>query len=186
MSNENPAAPDKGVAPETATRAKSRRRFVQGVGVLVPTILTVSARSSLAATCLSPSASASVNLTNSRPDRPADGVCTGLSPGYWKNRGYPPATLIDFGSVYAGGFPGVKMFNALSMQGNGNFQALARHLAAAWCNLDSGRVSANILSLQDLQDMWVSGRTGDYAPIAGNSIRWGEYEIVSYIKTTMS
>ena len=159
---------------------------MQGVGILVPTILTVASRSTLAQTCLSPSATASINLLHSRPDRPPDGVCEGLSPGYWKNRGQSQsfARGISFSSVFPGGFNG-SMFEALSQQGNGNFQALTRHLAAAWYNLQSGRVSPNILNLQDLQAMW-AGRHGTYTPIAGSNVTWDDGQIVDYLKTTMS
>lgn len=77
------------------------------------------------------------------------------------------------------------MQQAAGLTGNGNFEALARHLAAAWCNMHSGLVSSNVLSLVDLQAMW-AGRNGSYAPIAGGSILWGQSRIVDYLKTTMN
>jgi hypothetical protein len=151
----------------------------------------------LACTCLSPSASASINLTHSRPNRPRDGVCAGRSPGYWKNHdGFELARKTQFSSVFPGGFPGKSMKQVTGLGGNGNFEALGRHLAAAWCNLRSGLVSSAILSEADMKLMW-AGRYGSYAPIdggtvrggqariveSGGSVRWGESEIVQYLRT---
>lgn len=195
IADKTPAiTPDPAVAGPIAAK-QSRRHFVRNAGLIVPVILTVGSRSALAATCLSPSASASINLTNSRPDRPGGGICTGRGPSYWKsNPNYNPATPNDgvtglmntlFGSVFAGGLAGT-MRDVCALTGTGNFAALGGKLAAAWLNLKTGLVSANILSEQDLQAMW-AGRFGTYEPIAGAStITWGEAQIIAYLQTTMT
>lgn len=172
------------VAPPGTSARQSRRRFVREVGVIAPLILTVGSRSALARSCLSPSASASISLLNSRPDRLADGVCNGRTPGYWRNdSNFRLADTTQFNSIFPGGFA-LSMRKVTALGGNGNFEALARHLAAAWCNRASGLVSPTILDFDDLVRMW-AGRTGSYTPIPGGSVMWGEAQIVDYLTSTM-
>jgi len=185
----------------------SRRRFVRGVGVVVPSVLTVVSRSTLAAVCHSPSATASINLANSRPDRPGDVQCLGRSPGFWVNSAKnqstgttksqttnPPknhstdwqaisAEGVLFGSIYFGGFPGKTLKEVMGMNGHEDSYQLGAHLAAAWCNWKRGWVPDTVLSLADLQTMW-AGRFGNYSPVGG--VVWGAEEIVAYLKTTMT
>ena len=167
----------------TETKRAGRRRFIRGAGVAVPVILSVASRSTLACTCLSPSASASINLLHSRPNRGDDGKCAGLSPGYWKTHDYGPAAKTKFSLIDGGGntYSNKTMKEVVGLTGNENFAALARHLAAAWCNLRSGKVSSNVLDLKDLQAMW-NGRNGAYSPTAG--VYWGSSQIIDYILTT--
>lgn len=64
-----------------------RRRFVRGVGMAVPVMLAVrsaQASSSLGYKCLSPSATASIALLHSRPNREQQ-TCLGRTPGFWYN-----------------------------------------------------------------------------------------------------
>ena len=171
----------------TQTRSESRRRFVHGVGVVVPTILTVGSRSSLAGTCLSPSASASINLLHSRQDRPHDGLCGGRTPGYWKNAASNHGNLLakenKFSVAFSdpSGFPEKSLEEVMSLR-SGDQYNLGAHLAAAWCNWRMGWVSNSVVDLPDLEAMW-RGRNGGYTPVTG--VTWYAEEIVSYLKTTM-
>lgn len=178
--------------PETVESAGGRRRFVRGAGVAVPVVLSVwsaNARSTLATTCLSPSASASINLLHSRPDRKQD-PCTGRTPGFWYNcpKTHPSTWAaaggegLLFSSIYAGGFPGLTMTQVMGLNGNGDPYQLGAHLAAAYFNWKMGWVPNSVLSLADLQAMW-AGRFGTYTPTPG--VTWGAQQIVDYLKTTM-
>lgn len=162
-----------------------RRRFVRGVGVIVPAVLTVGSRSALATVgCLSPSASASINLLHSRPNRPG-GTCLGRTPGYWKNACDNHLSCIarnqQFNIVYSGGWSQT-MEQVCGLEGNANYAALGRHLAAAWCNYAAGLVPTSILSLETLKAMW-AGRAGTYSPTSG--VTWTADQIVIYLLTTM-
>lgn len=185
---------DKGEQPEAVAGGNARsgrRRFVRGVAAAVPVVLTMGSRSALATSgCLSPSASASISLLHSRPDRPRDGVCLGRTPGYWGNasKTHPTewaqvgAEGMLFSSVYAGGFPGKTLKQVIQLNGSGDPYQLGAHLAAAWCNWKMGWVPASILDLADLQAMWAGRNTG-YTPVSG--VTWYAEDIVTYLKTTM-
>ena len=176
------------------SKASGRRRFVRGVGIATPVILTVASRSALARTCLSPSAQASVALDSSRPDR-LRSECFGLSPGYWKNAAEPQhpnhgswiASSAEgkyFSVIFgASGFPGKTLREVLRLKGSEDPSMLGAHLCAAWCNLQTGKTPSVILSLQTMKAMW-DGRTGSYQPVPGAF--WGAPQIVEFIKTTFS
>lgn len=177
---------DNGEQPEVTTGNKGksgRRRFISGAGAIVPVVLTVGSRSSLATTCLSPSASASINLLHSRQDRTDDGRCAGRSPGYWKTHNSQISNQL-FNSIFPGesAYANKTMKQVVAVGGNQNYAALARHLAAAWCNLISGKVAQTVLSLSDLQAMWTARSVG-YSPTAG--VTWSAEEMADYLKTTM-
>lgn len=170
----------------------ARRRFIHGVGVAVPVIMTVKSSSALAAQCFAPSAAASIALLQSRLDREQLN-CLGRTPGFWKNAARPDhpnhsywvtagGEGILFAAIFGSGYPGKTLKEVLNMGGNANYEALARHLVAAYLNLKINWVPETVLSLQDLVDMW-NGRTGSYSPTAG--VTWGAGQIVTYLKTTM-
>lgn len=167
-----------------------RRRFVRGVAAIVPVVvLTAGSRSALATTCLSPSASASINLLHSRPNRPGDGMCAGRTPGFWANAWKTHHAVwvqvgakdLQFSAIFAGGFPGKTLKQVMQLNGAGDPYQLGAHLAAAWCNWKMGWVSSTILDLSDLQAMW-NGRNTGYTPIAG--VTWYGQDIVTFLKTT--
>lgn len=183
-----------------STHVVARRRFVRGVGVVVPTVLTIGSQSAMATAgrCLSPSASASINLTHSRNDR-ARAACAGLGPNSWvaEANAYPQptgsatwvsarASGIYFKDVYAGGHDNLtlKEVMALNASSPNHFGA---HLAAAWCNLQSGKVPSDTLSAEMLIAMWAGWKnSGKYYPIPGNSVAfWTSAETVSYLQATM-
>lgn len=165
-----------------------RRRLVQGLGAGV---LTVSAKSSLATgNCLSPSASASISLLHSRPDRDK-WRCDGRTPGFWINA----ATTHPLDWQYAGQTGDGEVFSAvflsgyserlrivMGMTGNQDQWQLGAHLCAAYLNMKRGWVPTSVLDITDLRAMW-AGRFGTYSPTAG--VSWGGEQIVSYLKTTM-
>ena len=183
--------------PLTSDKLK-RRRFVQGVGIVVPTILTAGSRSALAQTCLSPSASASINHTSHKP--PDGGTCSGRSPGYWSggklNPNNTPAIYNDgnsadlaiaqnnkFESKFFGGPLGT-MMEVAALKGHDIFAA---HIAAAWCNWKSLKVPSTILDEEDIIKMWSLGLFGSYQPVGGsNTVLWGKDQIQSYLTTTWS
>ncbi len=183
----------------------ARRRLLRA-GLAAPVILTVGSRSALAnGGCLSPSASASIDLFHSRPDRPRDQPCAGRTPGYWQNAAKTHNDILaqdtQYSNPYAGGFLGMTIEQVMELTGVGNgggnlkikvglpstgdpYQ-LGAHLGAAWCNLQRGWVDASVLSLSTLQAMW-DGRSG-YYPVAGDTKTvWYAEEIVAYLKTTMT
>lgn len=188
---------------KTAEHGGHGRRRLLRAGLAAPVVLTVGSRSALAdGGCLSTSASASINLYHSRPDRPGDQLCAGRTPGYWQNaaRNHSNTWAKDtqFSSPYFGGFPGNTIEQVIELNGtghstqrrgsdgNGDPQQLGAHLGAAWCNLHRGWVDSSLLSLATLQAMW-AGRTSGYCPVAGDTKTvWYAEEIVTYLKTTMT
>jgi hypothetical protein len=178
------------------SKASGRRRFVRGVGIATPVILTVASRSALAANCLSPSANASIALDNSRPDRQRGAGCFGRGPEFWKNasneksghHGHWKSCGAEdryFSACFSAhdGFRGKKLKEVLASQGQDESAGLGAHLCAAWCNLNSGRVPASVLSLETMKKMW-AGRNGSYQPVPG--VFWNRVQIAEYIKTTYS
>ena len=172
--------------PSTA----GRRRFVRGASVLVPVVLTVGSRSAMATVgCLSPSASASIDLTHSRPNRETGSCALGRTPGFWKNAAQNHSILTArdnaFHSLNAYASP--LTFGSESMEdvclrkGNGDPFKFGAHLAAAWCNLTQGWVDTSVLSLTVLQSMWTLGN--NFQPVPG--VFWSKEQIVIYLKTTM-
>lgn len=175
-----------------ADSQRARRRFIRGAGLAVPVIMTVRSSSALSAQCFAPSAAASIALLHSRLDREhAD--CLGRTPGFWKNAAKPDhpnhnfwvtagGEGVLFSTVFGSGFPGKTLKDVLGLGGNQNYEALGRHLAAAYLNHQIGWVPDTVLSVQDLIDMW-NGRAGSYSPTAG--VTWNAGQIVTYLLTTM-
>ena len=190
------------------SKASGRRRFVRGVGIATPVILTVASRSALAANCLSPSAQASIALDNSRPDRRRGAGCFGRGPEFWRdasnekssNHGHWKGCGAEhryFSACFSAhdGFHGKKLKEVLASKGHneqghhqqGHYErghqdpaGLGAHLCAAWCNLHSGKVPASVLSLETMKRMW-AGRNGSYQPVPG--VYWSAPQIVEYIKS---
>lgn len=168
----------------------SRRHFVRGACAVIPVVLTVGSRSALAnGGCLSPSASASINLLHSRPNR-TDGSCAlGRTPWYWQSAADTQNNLLArntlFSTPFPGGFLGKTIEQVIIENGTQDPQQLGAHLGAAWCNLQMGWVDASVLSLEVLGKMW-AGRISGYYPIDGALLPvWGPADIVTYLKTTM-
>lgn len=191
---------------------KGRRTFVTRSGLIVPAILVAKSRSSLAGQCLSPSASASINLLHSREDRSRPN-CAGLSPGGWKNRSSDDYTFLAtaFNSVFSPGFVGevsikitgtnknkldndkvtlqgeqLTMQQVMQLEGSSSDpMQFAAHMAAAWCNFSAGSVPPEVLNLDDLQTMWSEiNRFGSYSPT--QNVTWDVERVKEYLVTTFS
>lgn len=192
-------SPDKRSDNEVArTLSESgRRRFVRGAGVGVTAIVTLVPRSSLAGSCLSPSASASINLLHSRADRMQE-TCSGKSPGFWKaqnHRNAFNATGADqkrFGDTFwnPSNLSGLSFLQVLE-NGNGENSAngslrdsaeLGSHLVAAWCNWKSRKVPATVLDEMKLKAMSEYAISG-YEPTPGAPLWYGS-DIVRFIQST--
>ena len=178
------------VQPESTSAGEAgvhRRRFVRGVGIIVPAALTITSRSASAAGCLSASASASINLAHSRPNRDGDGICVGRNLTFWKtvsktsSKDDSSAFKTRFDTIFSGGPPAMTMGEVM----NANpFTEVNAILAVAWCNFNTSRVASTTISLTTLQSMW-AGRNGSFQPILGNaSVQWDAAQIVTYLKTT--
>ncbi|MBA3058031.1 MAG: hypothetical protein KJ614_01115 [Gammaproteobacteria bacterium] len=167
-----------------------RRRLLRA-GLAGPVVLTVGSRSALAnGGCLSTSASASINLYQSRPDRELDPCPLGRSPGYWGNAAQTHSNTLardtQFSDPYSLGFQGKSIEAVIKLDGNDDSQQLGAHLGAAWCNLRMGWVPESLLSLQTLQAMW-DGRSQGFHPVAGADLPvWDRSQVVDYLKTTMA
>ena len=166
-----------------------RRRFVRGAGLAVPVVLTVSSRSAMAAvSCLSPSASASINLTHSRPLR-NQGSCSGQTPLFWSTASQGPngdntAKDQPFDGIYSSGYAhSMEWVCALITPSPSLDDQFGAYLAAAWCNFAKGWVPTTVLTLAELQLMWSNGRLGIYQPVPG--VHWGMTDIIAYLKTTI-
>lgn len=185
---------DAGDESAKGQQSEQRRRFVRGVAAAVPVVLTARSRSVFATggkgKCLAPSATASIALLNSRPDRKGY-VCGGRTPGYWQNcsKTHPwiwkqcGAETTKFSSVFGSGFSGLTLKQVMNLNGGGDPYQLGAHLSAAYLNYKMGWVPFEVMSLQDLKDMW-NGRNGNYVPTAG--VTWGGEKIVAFLQTTMT
>ncbi len=177
---------------KAAEHSGNGRRRLLRARLAAPVVLTVASRSALAnGGCLSPSASASIDLFHSRPDRPGEPCPLGRSPGYWGNVADLPhnnALARDtlFSVPYSSGFPNQSIEAVIKLTGNQDPQQLGAHLGAAWCNLKMGWVPESRLNLETLQAMW-DGRNHGYHPVAGATLPvWNRGQIVDYLKTTMA
>ena len=194
-----PSHPNGSESQPKENKQRTRRRFIHGVGVAVPVIMTVKSSSALAAQCFAPSAAASIALLNSRLDR-EHLDCLGRTPGFWVNAANPTNGKSDnlnnnyqyweaaggdgilFSTVFGSGFANLTLKQVMALNGNQDQWQLGAHLSAAYLNNKIGWVPDTVVSLQDLRDMW-AGRSGTYTPTAG--VTWNGEQIVAYLQTTM-
>lgn len=164
--------------------SESRRRFGKSGLAVSGVIATFASRPVLGAEiCKSPSGFLSGNLST-RGEQP---VCSGRSPGYWKNHTswpIPNRTGAKFSSVFTctKGTPyyTITMFNLLNPQ-DFDKHNLGMHLVAAYLNAKAGWTP--FLTVERLRSMWNELRmTGYFAPTAG--VKWNAEQVVSYIKRT--
>ena len=143
--------------PADLNESKGRRRFVRAVGVAVPVALTVSARSTMAATCNVVSAHASINLTNS----------------------HNSTTDNTFGF----GGPNLSMRQVLIQQVPTS--TFASYIAAAYVNLGKEPAIGVCYTLQNLKDMWQYGPSGTFHPLASDTtVNWSQQQIIDYLIDT--
>lgn len=173
--------------PESA-EGSGRRRFVRGVGAGIPLVLTASARSSLAATCSTVSANASINLTHSHNATADVGTCLAQSPDIWaaQSSSYT-GKAVKFGSVFSTtdpvlNAPSFKMSDAVSSTST----LRVRHFAAAYLNLVNGKVQmasgGDYYSLLQLQYMWNQA----YDSLPGGSAYWDDARVDAYLVASWS
>lgn len=182
---------DKNVSTtDLSTRGKARRRLAKaGVGAGV--LLTLESKQAMAtsAMCKSPSGSLSGGLSSHYG--PAS-VCSGLSPGYWKNHSSWPIPMTTlFATVFyvpgdctkcnlkqaATSYLCASMLTLLSHQ-DYDQNNLAMQTVAAYLNILSGRI--NFLSVEVLQSMWKEvTTTGFYKPTAG--VTWTRDQVATYL-----
>lgn len=160
-----------------------RRRFVRGVGLTIPVLLTIPARSALAGTCSSVSANASIALAHSHNATGDVGLsCTGKSPRVWSK-----AESNEFGSanqkfreVFGSG-PNLTMEEVIKSTDTSIF---AKQIATAYVNLSvgGGTIPSGVYDLKTLKDMWTYGRGGTYQPVPG--VNWAKGDIQAFLTTT--
>lgn len=165
-------------------KSAGRRRFGKS-GLAVSGVLATLASSPVLGDviCKSPSGFYSGNLsTHGKPP-----VCSGRSPGYWKNHltDWPVATTLTFhptftsppGSLYHS----VTMLTLLDHQ-DYDHNNLGMHLVAAYLNFKKGWTP--FLTVETLQAMWNEIQaTGVYHPTAG--VTWTrQYLVDTYLSGT--
>ena len=178
-----PAEPQAGQQPANP----ARRRLGMGLGAGV--LMTVKSTPGMAAAvCATPSGSLSKTFSSHAP---AGLKCSGVSPGYWRNRSWPTncSTGIRFGAVFADSsfygfndYAETKMIDIL--KNNIPFQdkyELGAHLVAAYLNLMEGSTTA--ISLDKLKLMWQKISTKQKYE-AAPGVFWDGTQVVNYIKGT--
>jgi hypothetical protein len=166
-------------------KGAARRRFASAgaSGVLLTLASTPGMAASL---CATPSGSLSGGLSSPH-GTPA--VCAGKSPDFW--RANPAAwpsnlpTATKYGPILrtcnGTSYQNIAFMKLLSQQSFDNCN-IGMYVAATYLNIVTHRI--NVLTVQDLQNIWFSYRTkGYYAPSAG--VQWDATKIVQYLKGTM-
>lgn len=174
--------------PADLNESKGRRRFVRAVGIAVPVALTVSARSSMAATCNVVSAHASINLTNSHNSTTDAGLTSNAQTPLFlsqQNAAYFTSVSANglFSEIFIGG-PAKRMRPLLIEQVP--TATFASYIAAAYVNLrkDASGVG-RCYTLQNLKDMWQFGPSGTFHPLASDTtVNWNQQQIIDYLIDT--
>ena len=173
----------------------TRRRLLQGGLAVGPVLMTLVSRPVLAQQCQTPSGFISGNASVAAGAGP---ICTGRTPGYWKQPhwfgSWPPpyypttvngsgghkATLFD--TVFTPHYSGQTLLEVLEL-GGGPPTDLARHVVAALLNAAAGLTP--VLTVAVVQTIWSEYISkGYFEPTAG--VHWGDAQIVSYLLATMS
>ena len=175
--------------PSISPRGAARRRFTKaGLGA-AGVLWTVESRATMSPmVCFSPSAGYSGKLGKLNSNYNSQKVvCSGKSPGYWKNHdGWPCDRDKDFDSVFACTGQNMMTFGSKSMlevvKGcDFDKYNLGVHLVATYLNVLSGRIS--FLSVKTLVDMWAQvQRSGYYKPAA--NVYWSAEQTKQYLEAT--
>ena len=189
----NAASPDTG-----------RRRVLQGSLAAGPVMLTLFNRPALGGNvvgaCTTPSGFVSANV--SQHGNPT--VCSGRTPGYWKQPQhfgdwvapyYPVKTGSHNATLFKSTFnPDLNPTNKTFLQvlspelgifpSNGPPYDVARHAVATILNIAKGWIPSSVLTIATVQAIWTEfATTGHYQPTAG--IFWDHTAIVDYFLSTM-
>jgi hypothetical protein len=166
-----------GLSPAGASR---RRLAASGV------LMTLASQSAMAQmVCKSPSAALSGNLASRSP---AEVVCLGRSPGFWKNHTSEwvgVQTGDRFGDYFfTGGAVGFSEVSCLDILSHQDYDVgnVAMHLMATYLNVSSGRIT--FLTQEAVLTMWREfATTGVYVPAAGAE-PWTGDQLVQYLSST--
>lgn len=168
--------------------SKGRRRFVRAVGVAVPVALTVSARSTMAATCNVVSAHASINLTHSHNSTTDIGITNNAQTPLFlsqQNANYFTSASANgnFLNIFGFGGPNLSMRQVLIQQVP--TATFASYIAAAYVNLRKEPAIGVCYTLQNLKDMWHYGPLGTFHPLASDTtVNWNQQQIIDYLIDT--
>lgn len=179
-------------AARTAEGAVSRRRLLRGGAAATPVVLSLASKPVMAGVCTSASAFASINA--SRPN--ATATCTGQTPGTWKtcdSKLWPQTGNYTrtgtWGNCGMAGHSQVPttatLLQVVSYTETSGPRCVAAHIAATLLNIQTLRVPATIINIDQARRMWNDfvSRNGLYSPSAGTN--WDHLAIVNYLKTTM-
>jgi hypothetical protein len=158
----------------------------------VPVVLTLVSRPVIAGgspgACTSASAYGSINA--SRPG--GTPICSGRTPGYWKNYGKHPwpapyeasgSSPSKFDDVFGSGYPNKTLLDVLE-QGGGGKNAVARYIVAALLNAANSLTPPTVLDASKVKLIWQDFvNDGVYSPTAG--VTWNASDLVDWLKTTM-
>lgn len=182
------------VKEDRRVEGQGRRRFIQGIGLAAPLVMTVHSPSALAGTCLAPSATASIALLHSRQDRDRL-LCSGMNPTAWIaeykrltnwDDNNPPSNSPSWPwpSANRNFYPDFNMNTLLFNAARGNsVNAFRLDMTAAYLNRFVNSVPVEVLDSADLTAMW-NGRNGTYTPTPG--VTWGRPQISNYLTQTWS
>ena len=172
--------------PADLNESKGRRRFVRAVGVAVPVALTVSARSTMAATCNVVSAHASINLTKSHNSTTDIGINNNAQTPQFlsqQNVAYFTGVNRNFLNTFGFGGPNLSMRQVLIQQVPTS--TFASYIAAAYVNLGKEPAIGVCYTLQNLKDMWQYGPSGTFHPLASDTtVNWSQQQIIDYLIDT--
>lgn len=181
-----------------------RRRLTTGVAAAVPAFFILRHRSVRAGMCESMSGWNATSSMHPSSDHGQDYVCTGRSPGYWKNHEdawpapYKPGTAkkkYADGTLFYEVFAPIAHFtttdpapddltlmNVLRLQGHGDPEKMGAHLVAALLNAAAGKTQP--VSVDRVKDVWQQWAfSGVYTPPPGVD-EWYAEDIKLYLATT--
>jgi hypothetical protein len=190
-------------APSLTQRGAARRRLAR-IGMGAGVLATLESKSAMASmVCRSASGSLSNGLAASHYGTKAP-VCSGYSPGYWKQsqHDWPVSRDLMFASVFYAVGSGTACPVRASSYDNGTWynpgsyfcaklddllnpqdfdkSNVGMHLVAAYLNLQAKRI--DFIELADLQTMWSELQTtGRYSPTAG--VYWDYAQVANYLSS---
>ncbi|MGZ3252919.1 MAG: hypothetical protein ACXU7D_01265 [Burkholderiaceae bacterium] len=173
-----------GADPSIDKRGESRRRFTKSGLAVSGVLVTLASRPVLGSTvCKSPSGFLSGNLST----HGAAPVCSGCSPGYWKNHSsWPINKNTKFSNVFGcslqSPYATITMLDLLTPQAF-DTNKLGMHLVAAYLNAVSGWTP--FLNVETIKAMFTQWQTqGYYSPTP--TVHWNASQIVNYLTQTQS
>ena len=208
MTNSRQASPAE--APKLKP-AKGRRRFLGAGAAATPVLMSIASQPALGATCFTRSRSLSKNTSISQQGK--YGECSGVSPGNYKTQTNPqspaynwpaaPTPSTKFHPLFSGSYftatlkapaTGTRILTLLEVLSLPKLPAdvqtapsdpskLAKHLIAAYLNVQKGLIPAVVLDSTKVLNIWAERQSkGYFEPMAG--VKWYDAEIVIYLKST--